>query len=88
MAQIQYSDKELKRQRKERAKAMLKSAPKWMQMLVKEMNLEPETVKISLDTPIATLPGHPHVGEHTGQVLISIEGWRKVKRVRSKGQKS
>lgn len=83
MAKIRYSEKEWKKMQKARAKSMLKSSPKWLQMMVKEMNLEPESVVVSINTPVMSehVSGYPTAMSmtHTGQVNVSVEGYRKVK---------
>lgn len=61
----------------EKAKRQLKSAPAWLKMLIKEWNLDLMTVKVSINTPVASKEIEGQLAPelyHNGQVIITVEG--------------
>lgn len=59
------------------------SMPNWMKCAIKELNLVPSTIKVTVHTPLSHTPeqyfGKQYIPADihpTGQVIIKIEGWR------------
>lgn len=70
--------------RSHQTKLKLGQLPKWVEMLIDELRLDPEIFHIEIETPVTVSPTIITVHavktpemRHTGQVIIHIEGWKK-----------
>lgn len=66
-----------KAQERKLARERLKSMPLWFRAMIKDLKLKPETLTFSMSTPtIMHSNGGRPVLEHTGEVNITIHGFR------------
>ncbi len=81
--QIKRTEEDELKFRKKKAREILKSGPEWLRMMVKDLKIRPETLEISIHTPmrLKEYSASRSTGlidqEYTGEISISIEGIKK-----------
>ena len=57
--------------------------PKWVKEFIKEFDLEPRGICVDVSMPIEVLP-YPSDLEPTGQVIVTLKGYRAEKKRKKK----